>query len=71
MEFIEEEAGARDKVQIIALNTKIWSFYSRNSFCLIWAPHRWTLLSVTRGAVSGFEQRSTIKKRDVSEELRF
>ena len=32
MEFIEEEAGARDKVQIIALNTKIWFFLFKKLF---------------------------------------
>ena len=33
MEFIEDKAGKNEKLQIIALNTKTWSFYSGN--CIV------------------------------------
>lgn len=70
MEFIEDKAGKNEKLQIIDLNTKTWSFYSGN-YCLIWAHSSWTPLSMTWGAVLGFEQKNTIKKGDALGELSF
>ena len=68
MEFTEDEGGKKKTVQIIASNIKTWSFYSKNFiYCLIWAQHPWTPLSMTWGAVLGFVQKNTIKKRDVLE----
>lgn len=45
-------------------------FLFRKLYCLIWAHSSWTPLSVTWGAVLGFEQ-NTIKKGDAVGELCF
>ena len=46
-------------------------FLFRKLYCLIWAHSSWTPLSVTWGAVLGFEQKNTIKKGDAVGELCF
>lgn len=46
-------------------------FLFRKTYCLIWAHSSWAPLSMTWGAVLGFEQKNTIKKGDALGELCF
>lgn len=70
MEFIEDKTGKNEKLQIIALNTKTWSFYSGKRIVWLWAHSSWAPL-YDMGAVLGFEQKNTIKKGDALGELCF